>query len=49
MSTRGDLTRLKILDTARALFAEKGYAAVAMEDIRVLCGLPPQKRFSPVL
>lgn len=39
MSTRGDLTRLKILDTARALFAEKGYAAVAMEDIRVLCGL----------
>lgn len=39
MSTKGDLTRTKILNAARALFAEKGYSAVAMEDIRILSGL----------
>ena len=39
MSTRGDLTRRKILESARILFAEKGYTAVTMEDVRLCCGL----------
>ena len=30
MSTRGDLTRRKILESARILFAEKGYTVVTM-------------------
>ncbi len=36
---KGDQTRSAILETARALFSEKGYAAVTMKDFCDLLGL----------
>ncbi|MBQ9107194.1 MAG: TetR/AcrR family transcriptional regulator [Clostridia bacterium] len=33
MSVRGDLSRKKILEVARGLFAAKGFSAVTMQDI----------------
>ncbi len=33
MGTKGDLSRRRILDCARALFAQKGYSTVTMTDL----------------
>ena len=40
MSIRGDISRKKILDTSRKLFAAKGFSAVSMQDICDATGLP---------
>lgn len=39
MGTKGDLSRERILDCARALFSEKGYSSVTMQDLCAATGL----------
>ncbi|MBQ7871563.1 MAG: TetR/AcrR family transcriptional regulator [Oscillospiraceae bacterium] len=39
MATKGELSRERILDCARALFSEKGYSSVTMQDLCAGTGL----------